>query len=269
MDAAAEMHLPDDWREAIAKAAGCRRILVLGATDVGKTSFIRALATERPLRLIDLDPGQKMVGPPGTASLGSLAELDRFIFLGSTSASNLRGIGLAAAALAGDAAEAFVVNTAGFVAGLGARLQAITAKAVAPDIIVEIGEQPVLPAPKGVKLLRLARSPAARLKTQSARAAVRQQAFARALEGAAPIAIDGATFHPGPPLLPEGGARPVCALADEDGRDMCLGVVTSAGEVEAPPPPRPVRIARIGKMWAEPHEGSWRLLEKLEPAWSA
>ena len=50
---------------------------------------------------------------------------------------------------------------------------------------------------------------------------------------------------------------------------MCIGVLRGAGEVEAPPPPRPVATVRLGKMWAEPREGGWRLLEKLEPAWSA
>ena len=55
-----ETDVPEDWRAAIEMAAGRKRILVVGATDMGKTSFIRTLAAAggEPLRLIDLDPGQ-------------------------------------------------------------------------------------------------------------------------------------------------------------------------------------------------------------------
>ncbi len=275
-----ELHLPEDWRGALQSAAGRKRILVLGPTDAGKTSFIRALAAvaPEPLGLVDLDPGQKMLGPPGTAGLGSIEHLCRFIFVGSTSASNLGGIGRAAAALAADAARAgaFVVNTAGFVVGLGARLQAITAKAVQPDLLVEIGVNPtvdpIVAASGEVPLIRLGRSPAARRKSPAARAALRQQAFAAALSGAEPLRLRQVVFHPGPPLPWPTTARPVCALADDDGTDMCVGVCAGFDEeaafVDAPPPPRPVRLVRLGKMWAEPQPaGGWRLLEKLHPSW--
>jgi polynucleotide 5'-hydroxyl-kinase GRC3/NOL9 len=272
-----ETHLPPDWSEALARAADSRRILVLGATDVGKTRFIRQLMGDRAeLRLIDLDPGQKMIGPPGTASLGNLSELGRFIFLGSTSASNLGGIARAAAALAADAGGPFVVNTAGFIAGLGARLQAITAKAIAPDLVIEIGpdpaSDPITPAIAGVPLIRLHRSPAARRKSSSVRAGIRQRAFEEALAGAELVSI-AASFHRGPPALPPGAERPVCALADEAGADMCLAVLRGFGEagvqLDAPPPPRPVELVRLGKMWAEPRTGGWKLLDKLSPSWSA
>lgn len=276
-----QMHLPDDWRGALQTAAERQRILILGPTDAGKTSFIRALAAAapEPLGLIDLDPGQKMLGPPGTASLGSIEELQRFIFLGSTSASNLGGIGRAAAALAADAARtgAFAVNTAGFVIGLGARLQAITAKAVQPDLMVEIGAhasaEPIVAAFEKVPLIRLGRSAAARRKSSAARAALRQQAFAASLSGATRLRVSGMLFHPGPPLPWLTTARPVCALADECGIDMSLGVCAEFdGEttlIDAPPPPRPWRLVRLGRMWAEPQaEGGWRLLEKLSPSWS-
>ena len=268
--------LPEDWSAALAKGGGFSRILVLGATDMGKTRLIGELMARRSaLRLIDLDPGQKMVGPPGTASLGRIGELERFIFLGSTSASNLGGIARAAAALVAGPGGPFVVNTAGFVAGLGARLQAITAKAIAPDIVIEIGSDPasdpILQPVLEVPLIRLKRSPAARRKTPSVRAATRQAAFDEALAGAAVLPIS-APFHPSAPAFPPGPARPVCALADEEGADMCLGILTGVHEdralLEAPPPLRPVRLIRLGKMWAESGAGGWKLLDKLSPSWS-
>jgi hypothetical protein len=53
---------------------------------------------------------------------------------------------------------------------------------------------------------------------------------------------------------------------------MSLGVVEAVAEdcldVRARAPDRPVRLLRLGKMWAEPIAGGcWRLLEKLEPSW--
>lgn len=277
-------HLPPEWDHAMAAAAG-KRVLVLGATDVGKSSFIRAFLGGKGQNsmLIDLDPGQKLLGPPGTATLGRLHpdRMDAFIFLGSTSSSNIGAIARAGAALAERAGhESFVVNTSGFVAGLGARLQALTLAAVAPDLVVEIGKDPTLPPiamAEGVPLIRLQPSPAARRKSPSFRAAIRQQAFDRALDGAGRFTLPmaGLRLHPGPPaplLAPEAGARPVCALVDRQGSDMGIGVVEDWSEdavvLHARPSGSTVATVRLGKMWAAPDgQGGWRLLEKLSPAW--
>ncbi len=280
MDALAQVHLPPSWSEAIAEAGTRRRVLVLGGTDMGKSAFIRTFleSPDEAARLIDLDPGQKMLGPPGAATLGTAERLARFIFLGSTSASNIGGIARAAAALA-EAAEPFIVNTAGFVHGLGARLQALTVASVRPDLIVEIGDPatpPIVAAPN-VPLVRLERSPMARTKSPAARAANRQAAFERALGGGSSLRLREAHVHPAPPALafaPAKGALPVCALADADGRDMCIGVLQAHDEesavVHAIEPPRPIALIRLGKMWAAPGgKRAWRLLEKLSPAWSA
>src|SRR4051812_44571804 len=120
--------LSPEWQKALDRAAGAGLLLVLGPMDVGKSSFLRALARRRPgLALLDLDPGQKMIGPPGSASLGSLEpepRLERFVFLGSTA---VRGFGALLAAARSLAASAegrpIAVNTSGFVKGPGALLQ--------------------------------------------------------------------------------------------------------------------------------------------------
>lgn len=54
-------------------ALGCRRVLVLGAADSGKTSLVEALArTEcragKPVCVIDSDVGQSHIGPPTTVA---------------------------------------------------------------------------------------------------------------------------------------------------------------------------------------------------------
>jgi polynucleotide 5'-kinase involved in rRNA processing len=68
------LELPPEWEEALARAAAATRVAVLGPPDSRKPAFVAALAERRPeCRIIDLDPGQKMIGRPGTASLGRVA----------------------------------------------------------------------------------------------------------------------------------------------------------------------------------------------------
>jgi hypothetical protein len=255
-------------------------VIVLGATDVGKSTFIRAslVVAASNIRLIDLDPGQKMLGAPGTASLGMIdaggrERLDRFIFLGSTSATMFSAIASAAAALAGSASP-FIVNTSGFVRGLGARLQAMTVAGIAPDLIVEIGdpEAPPIVTAKGVERIRLERSPAARSKSPALRAAIRQAAFDRALEGASLLTLPRPKIEPAPPAPLVSDARPVCALADEAGADMEIGILEAIDReslfIRARAPARPPGLIRLGKMWAAPGN-RWKLLETLSPSWCA
>jgi polynucleotide 5'-hydroxyl-kinase GRC3/NOL9 len=247
---------------------------VLGATDAGKTSFIRALAEARAkLSLIDLDPGQKMIGPPGTIGIGSLDALERFLFIGSTSASSLSAIWRGAETLA-RTRRSFVVNTAGFIKGIGARLQAGTIAAVRPDAIVLIGEgdglQSVLAAHEGMALIRVQRSAFARRKGMGERRRLRQAAFEEVLRGAERLAVPQACFSPAPPRLFESAARPVCALGDAAGRDFAYGLLLDTDPVTMLVRERVGAAAtiRLGKMWAEPVEGGWRLLDTLRPAWS-
>lgn len=259
-----------------------RRIVVLGPTDTGKSTFIRAfLATSgQAAMLIDLDPGQKMIGPPGTVALGRLdpAMVERFIFIGSTSSSDISKIARAAADLARvtDRSGPFIANTSGFVTGLGARLQAATLAAVKPDLIVEIGTAPDAPPLVPVQcadipLLRLERSAAARRKSPAVRARLRQQALEDALCGARMLTLPSLRFDPAPPAALEGAARPICALADGAGIDRSYGILEAVEEgclrVRAVDPERPIERVRLGRMWAEPEEGRWRLLEKLSPSW--
>jgi hypothetical protein len=265
--------VPEDWSEAIGALDKCRRILVLGATDVGKTTFIKKLASARAkLMLIDLDPGQKMIGPPGTLGFGAIDMLERFRFVGNTSASSLSAIWHGAEALS-RTRRSFVVNTAGFIRGIGARLQAGTIAAVKPDAIVLIGEadglDPVLAAHGHLPPLRLRPSPFARRKSAGERRRLRQAAFEAALQGAEPIILSNALLAPGPPRPYEGAARPVCAVADGE-RDVAYGLLVGTEPVTllARPPVGAAAVVRLGKMRAEPGEGGgWRLLDTLSPCW--
>ena len=275
-----DLHIPDDWRAAIERilAAPHTRVAVIGPTDTGKSSFARALLAAAPAcELIDADPGQKLVGPPGTVSLGRPAPdglaLGGFVFIGSTSASNVFLISRACQALAA-ASPRFVANTSGFVEKLGARLQAATISALDADLIVAIGEEaavaPILDKHPHRPVVRLKPSPSAARKTPSARAALRQQSFAAALAGAESLTLSDIAFEPAPPIE-LGGRHPVCSLANADGTDIVLGIVEAAEEgrvrILARQPESPAATVRLGKMWAEHKEGAWTLLDTLHPSW--
>lgn len=266
----ARIDLPDTWRRGISAAIGRRRVVVLGPTDVGKTSFIRSVLEAWPsMRLVDLDPGQKMIGPPGTFGVGKLQALERFIFPGTTSASALSATRQAAFALAAGA-EPLIVNTSGFVKGPGARLQAMIVAAIQPDLIIEIGDEPVLQVHEG-EVLRLDRSPFARVKPPHVRAAVRQEALDDALDGSTRLVLKGVETAPAAPAAWASVARPICAIANRAGADMALGILERADadvlHLRVRNPAEPVGLVRLGKMWAEPREGRWRLLDRLSPAW--
>jgi polynucleotide 5'-hydroxyl-kinase GRC3/NOL9 len=274
----APLDLSPVWREAIARAAEAERVAVLGPTDAGKSAFIRTMAEAREdLRLIDLDPGQKMVGPPGTASLGRWSAdgplLERFVFLGSTSVGSFRALAQAAAALGEAAERRFVANTSGYVGGPGAAMQGMTLAALKPDLVVCIGEAPALEPvlARWPGAVRLQRSPLATRKTEGFRRAVRQRAFAEALEGASVQVLAGTGFVPEPPAAFVSDARPVCALADAGGEDLELGLLlgwdSGGANVLARGASRPVAALRLGKMWAQPHGEGWKLLDRLSPAW--
>lgn len=267
-------HLPADWADALDRIVveERRRIAVIGPADAGKSRFVGALLARRPqFALIDLDPGQKMAGPPGSVSLARAGRLERFVWIGSTGAANVRGIARGAADLARQAP--FVANSSGFVRGLGARLQAASLDALRPDCIVAIGEglAPILEG-RTVEILRLRPSEMARRKPPALRARLRQAAFAAALEGADDRSLPrrSVRFDPAPPEpFAAGSERPVCALAN--GEDRAIGVLVAAGEEQvrlfAPPLAAPPSTVRLGRMWAAPGEGGWKLLEALRPAW--
>lgn len=230
-----------------------------------------------PLPLIDLDPGQKMIGPPGTAALGSGTGVERLVFIGSTSANEVSKIVGAASLLAHASADGFIANTAGFVRGLGARLQSGTIAALRPDLIVAIGQEdrlrPILDAHRDIAVALLERPQSARRKSAAQRARLRQAAFAAALIGAEPMMLRtrDLSFTPAPPVHFTDTARPVCALAEASGEMIGMGVLQEVGEETVVFTARgagsAVAALQLGKMWACPSAAGWQLLEKLTPSW--
>ncbi len=275
---------PDDWRETLVAAAGARRVMVIGATDTGKSHFVgQVLAGDGGRMLIDLDPGQKMIGAPGTLGLGALGEdgqlaLERFAFTGSTSPLPVRTFLAATRSLIARDRRRMIANTSGLVDGVGIQLQRETIKAVRPDLIVAIADgpelAPILEGLTGAMVVRVRPSPDARRKGHGERRRARQHAFAAALDGAVRQRLSAdVDFRPAAPAAFAADARPVCALADARGRPFCIGVVEAVGAeaitVFAPTRPEPAAAILVGQMWAAPAGASWRLLDRLEPGWGA
>jgi polynucleotide 5'-hydroxyl-kinase GRC3/NOL9 len=271
-----QIDIPADWAAAIRRVRddGLRRVLVLGATDSGKSSFCRALLRQagQDGAVLDADPAQKLVGPPACVTLGrgagpSLAALS---FVGTLDP--LRGwrrlVGgtarLAAEAAGGDL---LVVNTSGLLAGAGQRLKAAKIAAVRPQLLVALGEDPrldpILADHAAIPALRLGRSPLARRKGEGERRALRRAAF-RAWLAPAPawvldlqgLWLDGEAEGAALPLpLPLPGQ--VVALADAAGRDCVLGIVLRGAPdggalvLRAPRPEQRVAGLRWGNLRLE------------------
>gem|GEM_PF-2326316 len=68
------MQIPDEWHELCQSISRFHSVLVFGATDTGKSTLIRYLASEllnagSPVSIINTDVGQSDVGPPATMSI--------------------------------------------------------------------------------------------------------------------------------------------------------------------------------------------------------
>jgi polynucleotide 5'-hydroxyl-kinase GRC3/NOL9 len=69
--------LPEDWKKVVSEIedSAFKIILILGASDTGKTTFLRYLVNEltkkgERIGLVDSDVGQSDIGPPTTIGLG-------------------------------------------------------------------------------------------------------------------------------------------------------------------------------------------------------
>nr|WP_280842905.1 Clp1/GlmU family protein [Pararoseomonas baculiformis] len=210
--------------------------MVLGPADAGKSSFCGLLlerAAAPGLALLDLDPGQKQVGPPGCVTLGrpapggglalaGLAYLDALEPLAGWERLMRGGARLADGAGAG----LLAINTCGLLRGPGRRLKRAVISALRPDLLVAIGDDramdAVLADHAALPAVRLARPGLARRKGEGERRALRRAAFQAYFEGAPAWTL------PLQGLWTEGGAHPpagrLVALADGGGADLALGL---------------------------------------------
>jgi polynucleotide 5'-hydroxyl-kinase GRC3/NOL9 len=144
------------WNTALEDLQQARRILLLGATDTGKTTFLTWLVNTlwgqgRRIGIVDADVGQSSLGPPTTIGLGvvaqplpSLQELTpaALYFVGSTSPrGHLIPVIVGTARMVDRAQKSevdqVIVDTCGFVsADAGQALKHYQIDLVNPDVVV-------------------------------------------------------------------------------------------------------------------------------------
>lgn len=192
------LDVPEAWERSVALILQhrWRVILVLGAMDRGKSTYCRflsrkLLAAGATVAFVDADVGQKDLGPPATLTLGYLdathpeAPLSpaAWYFVGATTpARHLLPVVLGTQRLVHRARAAHVIiNTTGFVHGVGRILKGYKIDAVQPDVIIalERGRElaTLLTAYRHYRLLRLPPSPRATEKSPQQRREARERAF--------------------------------------------------------------------------------------------
>jgi polynucleotide 5'-hydroxyl-kinase GRC3/NOL9 len=184
---------------------GWHRILILGATDRGKSSYCRFLINAflqegRTVSFVDADIGQKDVGPPATITLADFAALADFAHAASTPMSQISActgmyfvghispfahflpLVVGTRQMVETAKGEFVViDTAGLVQGRGRQLAGFQIESLRPDVLVclERGDElaPIRHAARHCNTLRVRSFRSAVRKSPEARRRLREKAF--------------------------------------------------------------------------------------------
>jgi polynucleotide 5'-hydroxyl-kinase GRC3/NOL9 len=194
------------WEAMLADLQQARTILLLGATDTGKTTFLRWLANTlraqgQRIAIVDADVGQSSVGPPTTIGLGlvgqpfqSLQELTpaALYFVGSTSPQGHFMPVVVGTKHMVDRAQRIevdqvIVDTCGFIGADGGQaLKHYQIDLVNPDVVVCLQRadecEPILLAFRSCqrpRILRLRASHACRRRDREERRVYRERALHR------------------------------------------------------------------------------------------
>ncbi|WP_423792436.1 Clp1/GlmU family protein [Methanocaldococcus indicus] len=115
-----------------------KRILIVGNVDVGKTTLINFLSNNLNCGILDLDVGQKSILPPATISL-KYSFLVKHYFIGSTTPAQFIGEMIVGAnKLANLVNDLVLIDTPGFIYGIGGELIKLLIESLKPDLIVGI-----------------------------------------------------------------------------------------------------------------------------------
>lgn len=212
------LDVPEAWRESAAAILQerSRVILVLGATDAGKSSYCRFLARElvaagERVAVVDSDIGQKNIGPPAAVTLARATGAvepwatapEAFYFVGSPNpVGRMLPLVIGTSRLVGVADAPFViVDTTGYVEGAGRVLKGYKIEALRPDLIVAIEKaaelESILRSHRVYRTIRIRPSRKARPRDRSERDLSRRELFgnyfkeARRLE----LALDDVIFQ--------------------------------------------------------------------------
>jgi polynucleotide 5'-hydroxyl-kinase GRC3/NOL9 len=203
--------IPPSWRKSAEAILlnRWRKVLVLGATDAGKSTYCRVLAGSLQaagmvVSFVDADVGQKDVGPPATITMVRLeggAELPQAVPTGWFFVGDVNPVRQSLAMVVGarrmvDAAEGdfVVIDSPGLVEGPGRMFNAYQIESLCPDAIVAIQRgielEPTLRVRLGQTILRVRPSRRAERKSIQARRLAREQAFRTYFKDGRPEVLD-------------------------------------------------------------------------------
>lgn len=276
--------IPSGWRRAATFILNHKlgKVLVLGASDRGKSTFCaylawRLLQAGLTPALIDADVGQKDLGPPATITLGypqlnrALKDLEptALYFVGAVSpTAHLLPMVVGTRQLLDRTDAPFVViNTSGLITGVGEVLKAYKIESLRPDAIVALEQgrelAPILAAHRHFRILPLSSSPKARIKPQEIRRQHRLEAFRRHFRHAREYsqALSELVLQRLPvdkPSLEEVFCtNRLCALADEHQTVLGLALIRSFNPSKrritllTPVAPQRAKILQLGDMVVE------------------
>lgn len=275
----------DDQPAALEAVADARVVVVIGASDAGKTTLVAALGGELAMRgarvgVVDSDVGQSEIGPPTTVGLGEIrgrvARLSdavpiAFHFVGVTSpARDIRGVVEATrrmvARARAEGLSPILVDTSGLVLGWpGQRLKHQKITALDPDVLLVL-ERDDECAPLVARYASASRPRVLRLsargrpgsRSQTARRQHRQRAFDAYFRNARVVSLARSSIAIEAPrgVAPGDAVSAVCGLDDAEGNTLAVGLVEDVTpeivRVRAPlPPSARVTAVRIGRERAD------------------
>lgn len=244
---AAPLEIPAQWREAADHviAHSCRRTLVVGRSDRGKSSFCRYLLgrlarASGTVCFVDADIAQKDVGPPATVSLAQFGPDDGgapdfragqmlgLYFVGAvTPQGHFLDLVVGTRRLVERAASLpVVIDTTGLVTGPGYALKRAQIESLVPDAIVMVEQGHELgrlaAEYRYLQPLRISPATAVRRRSTAERRQGRAQAFCRYFSSAQAVRTPWKRV-----IIQRGRLREglLCALADASGEVCGLAVV--------------------------------------------
>jgi len=198
----ANLEVPSQWRTLLTEVSGrWRRIVIIGATDTGKSTLCQWLAQQLSrtgqAAILDADVGQSYIGPPATVGWRFVhADQGEFYFVGDVSpapcpADCVAGTAYLARRAQQAGADYVIVDTSGFIDGPGAiSLKKAKIELLAPAVVVTIGQPERLlhlTAPflhdESVSIFNLEPLACCQKKSREQRQRWRQQRFAAWLSG--------------------------------------------------------------------------------------
>jgi len=242
------IEIPASWEASAAAIiqGRWRKVLIIGAVDCGKSTYChflsqRLLTAGLRTAVVDADVGQKDIGPPATITLGypepAMAFSDvqpvAWYFVGAvTPVGHLLPMVIGLRQLVDSAQAAFVLlNTTGFINGVGRVLKSYKIEAVQPDVVVALEHdaelQSLLRAYRHYRTLRLRPAAGARAKTPEQRRLARQRAFLRYFQTATEVLLPCRQLIFQRAAVPAGFARHLlCGVADRRGKGLGLALIT-------------------------------------------